>query len=74
MKSSFMYKIHVQEDGEMGKKLSCFNKSFSECLYTLYPPHPLCSSLPGHPLVFMDGPGSSLGQLGIARTHLVQLG
>ena len=75
MKNSFMYTIHVQEDGKMGEdELSCLDKSFSEGLYPLYPPHPLGSSLPGHPLVFMDGPGSSLSQLGIARAHLVQLG
>ena len=76
--SCHLKKFYVQKyDGEVvdGRKkyLCCLDEAFPEGEHPLNPPYPLCSPLPGHPLVFQDGPGPLLGQLCVPWSHLVQL-
>ena len=54
--------------------LGSLEKTFPDCLDTLYPSHPLGLSLPGHPLVFLYCPDSLLCQLPVSRANLMQLG
>ena len=54
--------------------LSCLDEAFPEGVHSLYPPKPLCTPLPGHPLILPHCPHSPLGQLVVAWPHLVQLG
>ena len=54
--------------------LCCIDEPVPKGEYPLHSPQPLCPPLPGHPLIFLDGPSSFLCKLGVARARLPKIG
>ena len=53
--------------------LVCLEKSLPYSVDSFHSSQPLGSSLPGHPLVLIDGPDPPLGHHLVPRAHLMQL-